>query len=173
MHQGNPIDRFTCVIDSALRDLIRVRNSSIGRGVFARRRIRRGQIIGEVRGAIVRELSEDDQYYIALGPRVTLDPEPPFRFLNHSCQPNCALRLQMRSHRVPRLFVEALRTIHIGEELRNDYKWPAEGAVRCRCRAPLCRGWIVDRSELHKLAAAARRDGRRPGRKSSSARKRT
>ncbi len=152
MHQGNPIDRCTCVIDSALRDLIRVRNSSIGRGVFARRRIRRGQIIGEVRGAIVRELSEDDQYYIALRPRDTLDPETTFRYLNHSCQPNCALRLRMRSHRVPRLFVKALRTIHIGEELRNDYKWPAEGAVRCRCRAPLCRGWIVDRSELHKLS---------------------
>ncbi|MEZ5502450.1 MAG: SET domain-containing protein [Halioglobus sp.] len=57
------------------------------------------------------------------------------RYLNHSCEPNCAGSEFW--------FEVALRDIEPGEQLTNDYATlymrPSEGFA-CRCGAPSCRG---------------------------------
>jgi uncharacterized protein len=58
--------------------------------------------------------------------------------INHSCQPNlCARRIRGR------VFFFSRRTIHAGEELTLDYRFPRDGErVKCRCGSPKCRGTI-------------------------------
>lgn len=133
---------------------VEVRPGLAGQGVFAVRQIRRGQVIGLVTGHI--EYGPEftrSTYGIEMATNVTLDPAPPFRFLNHSCEPNCELfswldeEQDCRAEEVP-LRVQSLRTIQPGDELTIDYAWPAEMAVPCRCGADSCRGWVVDRNEL-------------------------
>ena len=143
-----------------------VRNSPIhGRGVFARRTIRKGSWIIEYRG---ERISVDEAER-----RPDSDPHNPYhtflfelhdgrvidagvrgnaaRWINHSCAPNC----------VPvedddcRVYIEAKRTIRAGEELSYDYQLTVAGRVTakmkagyaCRCGAPRCRGTMLERNE--------------------------
>jgi SET domain-containing protein len=53
------------------------------------------------------------------------------RFINHSCAPNCEVRIRNR-----RIYIYALRTIQPGEELSYDYGeeyFELHLAGRCRC----------------------------------------
>jgi len=93
-----------------------------------------------------------------IGDGRVLEPEPPFRFVNHSCEPNCEfdwfdLVPEGGSQAVRRVYLIALREIKPGEELTIDYNWSAEGAIACRCGAPTCRGWIVDPDQLARVSA--------------------
>ena len=95
-----------------------------------------------------------------LGER-TLEPAAPFRFLNHSCQPNCALVLDEEEEEAEdgtpagaSLWLEVLREIPAGEQLTIDYGWPAESAIPCKCGAARCRGWIVTEAGLGAVASA-------------------
>jgi len=68
---------------------------------------------------------------------VWLDPDPPYGFVNHSCDPNLGVRGE-------REFV-ALRDISPGDELTVDYAITTDEvhwAMECRCAAPNCRGLI-------------------------------
>ena len=140
-----------------------VRNSAIhGRGVFARRTIRKGEDILEYRG---RRISSDEADELP-----DSDPDNPFhtflfelndgrvidaarggnaaRWINHSCQPNC----EPYEDDDCRVFIAARRLIRPGEELGYDYKLnvPGRRSARmlanyaCRCGAPRCRGTMVD-----------------------------
>jgi len=61
-----------------------------------------------------------------------------FRYINHSCAPNTYIRCTPL-----RAEFYALRAIRPGEELTCDYgESQHEGALRCRCGAPNCRGFI-------------------------------
>ena len=58
--------------------------------------------------------------------------------INHSCQPNLALR-GFRG----RLWLVSLRRIRKGEELAYDYKFDKNGVkTRCQCGSANCRGTI-------------------------------
>ena len=150
-----------------LSEKIRVRATNVGKGVFARKRFRKGQVIGEAVGKIIVSQDYDSRYCIELSDNHVLEPGAPFRFLNHSCEPNCELfswepdESGDESHRV---FISTMCAIQPGEELTIDYAWQAEAAIPCLCSTESCRGWIVDADELHKvrrsvsrLAAARRR----------------
>jgi SET domain-containing protein len=77
-------------------------------------------------------------YLIEINSRWALDcsSDSTFRHLNHSCQPNCYLRIVRE-----RVEVYALKTIAPGVELTVDYgETPHAGGMSCRCGARRCRG---------------------------------
>ena len=140
-----------------LASLVRVGQTHVGRGVFARRRLAAGQVLAEVKGAILHEQPADSSYVMGLPSGRLLDPAEPLRFVNHSCDPNCELfywEEDSRSSEDVQLWLQTIRPIVPGEELSIDYAWPADAAITCRCGAPNCRGWIVDPAEIHLLAPA-------------------
>ncbi len=142
----------------------RVRNSPIhGRGVFATRTIRKATTIIEYRG--------DRTTWAIASRRPDSDPDNPHhtfifelsdgnvidagrrgnaaRWINHSCDPNCDTYEDERG----RVFIEARRTIHAGDELTYDYQLSVDGrlgrkaraAYACRCGARHCRGTMLTR----------------------------
>lgn len=135
---------------------LRVDSTRYGLGVFATRQIRKGTCIGEVTGAIYDDPDYSSDYCIDLGMPYSLEPDAPFRFLNHACSPNCELYLlddfRAGRHGV-RVYLEASRRIRPGDQLTIDYAWPAENAIQCACDSPQCRGWIVSTDERHLIGS--------------------
>jgi hypothetical protein len=137
-----------------LLGLIRVGETPVGRGVFAKRRLEADLVLGEILGNTLDDHPEDSSYVMELPSLRLLDPAPPLRFLNHSCDPNCEIFYwfeEDRSVQEDRLWLQTIRPIEAGEELLIDYCWPADAAIPCRCGTSLCRGWIVDPEERHLL----------------------
>jgi uncharacterized protein len=133
---------------------VRVAASAVGRGVFARRRLAAGSVLGEITGDVLDVEPADPSYCMELPSGRVLEPQPPLRFLNHSCEPNCELFYwcdDAAALQEDRLWLQTIRTIPAGEELLIDYGWPATAAIPCRCGTAGCRGWIVDPEELHLL----------------------
>ncbi len=137
---------------------VELRDTHVGLGVFTRQRFRRLQIIGDVCGVAFDDEVYDSPYCMELGPGRVLEPQGIFRYLNHSCSPNCEIFYCQPQRGVSdpgdapdRLWLRALRPIAGGEELTIDYAWPAVHAIACRCGAENCRGWIVAKDELSKL----------------------
>ena len=116
-----------------------------GRGLFATRPIRKGEIVAIKGGHIMdrrtlskvrRRIAEaylqiDDGFYIGAVRRSEVGRNK--LYINHSCEPNLGFRGQLT-------FV-ALRAIKAGEEL--TYDWAMEEDVpartRCACGARRCR----------------------------------
>ncbi len=134
---------------------IRVGPGIAGTGVFATRKFRKGQVIGEITGKIVAAEGYASRYGMDLGHDRILEPGEPFRFMNHSCDPNAQIfwwyEEEDEAKPSDQLWVHALRTIHPGDELFIDYAWPAHFAIECHCASPKCRGRIVDAAELPEL----------------------
>jgi SET domain-containing protein len=83
-----------------------------------------------------------------------LVPKAPFRFLNHSCRPNCELFDWEDDKPDPKtgvkdLYLGVIRKVKAGAELTIDYSWPADFAIPCHCGSKKCRGYIVAEEELH------------------------
>ena len=158
------------------KPLIRVRRSRVhGKGVFAARRIARGTTIIEYLGDRVshreanrryaRKPVDDSHTFLYVVDRgVVIDAGVAgndARFINHGCDPNCESVTRDR-----RVFIEALRTIQPGEELKYDY---AIGRDRsdppnvdeiwaCHCGSEQCRGtmlWPPQRPKPRKRRATA------------------
>ena len=125
-----------------------VRASPInGRGLFAGVALPARRKLGELGGRLVR-LPEARRrverrpkiYLVEFSRRLALDCSRgnAFRHLNHSCAPNCYLRVFNR-----RVEVYTLRFIGAGRELTVDYgRTPHQGGMACRCGSPRCRGKI-------------------------------
>jgi len=147
-------------IDS-VSQLIEVRQSPIhGRGVFALKRIRKGQRIVEYLGERISPDEAESRYDddAADHPHVllfTVDEHTVIDggvngncaiYINHSCEPNCEA-----VNDEGRIFVEALHTIRPGDELSFDYQLERPGKFKlewkeryhCRCGAPTCRGTML------------------------------
>jgi len=112
-------------------------------------------LIGPVRGTVMEDPQYESDHCMEMGDRSALEPAPPFRYLNHSCHPNCALvELEVArpdgTRRGAEMWLEALCAIAPGEQLTIDYHWPAEHAIPCACGCPDCRGWIVAREERNR-----------------------
>jgi uncharacterized protein len=146
---------------AARPDMLRVRRSRLhGRGVFARRRIRKGTRVIEYLGDRVSHREADQRYghkgvednhtFLFIVDRsVVIDGGANgnnARFINHSCAPNCESLIDDR-----RVFVEAVRTIAPGEELTYDYQIGrdkedppnVDEIFACRCGAASCRGSML------------------------------
>jgi uncharacterized protein len=132
---------------------VRVSPSTHGLGVFSVRSFVAEQRIGPICGQVIDDPSYQSDYCMELGEHSALEPVAPFRFINHSCQPNCEL-VQVDSPSEDEgaadsseLWLEALCAIPIGAQLTIDYAWPAWAAIPCHCGSPHCRGWIVDETQ--------------------------
>jgi hypothetical protein len=133
-------------------DYVRVRDTHIGKAVFSVRRYPASAVIGEISGELSYR-SATDEYTFDFDDELQLDPEAPFRFVNHSCNPNCEFDMcdQGATDEQPAtsgLYLVSLRTIEPDEPLTIDYNWPAKFAIPCECRDPGCRGWVVSKEEL-------------------------
>ena len=156
--------------------LLRVRRSPVhGRGVFATRRIRTGTRIVEYLGERISH-READRRYVAndagdghtflfvVDRGVVIDAGTDgndARYINHGCDPNCESVIEGR-----RVFIEALRTIQPGEELKYDYSIGRDRSDppnvdeiwACHCGSEQCRGtmlWPPQRPKPRKRRAAA------------------
>lgn len=140
--------------------LISVRKTAVGRGLFAQANFAAETFLGEIMGE-VRPNDHYSDYCIDMGGKALLEPDRPFRFLNHSCDPNCEL-IQWKAQRVdgvrlPRLWLKTLRDITAGDELTIDYAWSADQAIECMCGSTKCRGFVVAATE--RVIHRARRMG--------------
>lgn len=141
--------------------LLKVRRSSIqGRGVFAMKRIRKGQQIIEYVGELISEAEETKRYNEARMKRhhtflfevddnLSIDGAVGGNesiYVNHSCDPNCeSVNIE------DRIYVEALKNIQPGVELTYDYRFAAEEPISqkeknfytCHCGTRKCRGTIL------------------------------
>jgi hypothetical protein len=139
---------------TSINSLIRIGETSVGKGVFARRHIHESLLLSEIHGEVLEDYPEDSSYCMALPSGKLLEPTAPLRFLNHSCDPNCELFYwedEETNLQEDRLWLQTIRPIVPGEQLLIDYCWPADAAIPCQCGAPTCRGWIVDPDEFHLL----------------------
>jgi hypothetical protein len=134
------------------RKVLSVRSTAAGKGLFARKLFRKRQAIGHMDGTVITGDDYDPDYVVDLGDVGVLDPDVPFRYLNHSCEPNCEL-LEWQSTRNagPQIWVHAIKTVRQSDQLTIDYGWPAESAIPCLCGTASCRGWVVDQSELARV----------------------
>jgi hypothetical protein len=135
---------------------VRVGRARVGKGVFTRQHFREDSVIGEIRGELIDDPNYGSDYCMHIGDGYQLEPAAPFRFLNHSCDPNCRFDwINLAStEAIPHgkhVVLIAMRDIRPGEELTIEYNWPAVGAIPCRCQSPMCRGWIVDEDEVETL----------------------
>ena len=150
------------VTSTARKPKIIVRNSRIhGRGVYAGRRLKKGERIVEYKGEVIswreadrRPPSDPDDpnhtFFFALDDhRKVIDANVggnAARWINHSCKPNCET-----TEDEGRVFIEALRDIRAGEELSYDYGLIIDERItptlkkqyRCLCGAPDCRGTML------------------------------
>ena len=68
---------------------VRVGDTPVGKGVFAQRDYSANSVIGEITGDLITDASGGSCNSFVVDERTELDPHAPFRFLNHSCEPNC------------------------------------------------------------------------------------
>jgi len=140
---------------------ILVRDSPVhGRGVFATRRIEKGERIIEYLGERVSHDEADRRYeskdendshtfLFIVDSKTVIDAGVDgneARFFNHSCDPNCESVVEKR-----RVYIEAIRAIEAGEEMTYDYQiYKEEGdpenideVFACRCGFANCRGTML------------------------------
>jgi SET domain-containing protein len=125
-----------------------VRKSRInGRGLHTLSDLPPRRKIGELSGARVKNriawkqvAQQEKIFLVALDGQFSLDISEgnSFKDMNHSCQPNCYLRII-----AGRIEVYTLHRIAAGTELTVDYEeTPHPYGMPCSCKAPNCRGVI-------------------------------
>ncbi len=140
---------------------IQVRRSGIhGKGVFALKPLRRGEVVIEYKGQLItwrealRRHPHDPRdphhtFYFHIDDTHVIDAKVggnSARWINHACYPNCEAEQQG-----DRVFIKALRHIAPGDELFYDYGLTIEERYtptlkrqyRCCCGAARCRGTIL------------------------------
>ena len=160
---------------AAKPQMFRVRRSRVhGNGAFATRQIRKGTRIIEYLGDRVTHKEADRRYdtktsadhhtFLFIVDRgIVIDAGiggNDARFINHGCDPNCESVTEDR-----RVFVEALRTIRLGEELKYDYSIGrakddppnVDEVFACHCGAEQCRGTMLWPAKRPKPRKAQRR----------------
>lgn len=111
----------------------------LGKGVFAGRDFAVDDLVLVVKGKVVEvgdasELSQFDQdHCFPVGWNKYVLPQPPWMYLNHSCNPNAGIRNNRE--------IVAMRPIAKGEEITIDYAMNNndEWTIECHCGEPNCR----------------------------------
>jgi len=139
-----------------------VRNSKIhGKGVFAKRPIRKGVRVIEYTGPIISTKEADkvgntvDEHGHSHTMLFTVDDDRVIdgtkggdaKYINNSCSPNCEAVQDG-----DQIFIESLRPIKKGEEITYEYHLVVEGKItdkvkkeyECLCGSPNCRHTQID-----------------------------
>lgn len=127
------------------------RSPIAGRGVFAARRLRAGELIlsfaaggpAVVPCAATHVAPQGGGHYLQVGEDRYILPRPPALYVNHSCDPNAGVRDCTE--------LVALTAIESGAEVTFDYSTSmAEDGweMDCTCRAAACRGRVRDFKHL-------------------------
>jgi SET domain-containing protein len=125
-----------------------VRNSSInGHGLHTLCDLPARRKLGEISGTRIKNRVAWGQvarlekiFLVALDDQFSLDISQgnSFKDMNHSCRPNCYLRII-----AGRIEVYTIHSISAGSELTVDYEeTPHPNGMPCNCNAPNCRGVI-------------------------------
>lgn len=123
-----------------------------GKGVFAVRDFKKGDFLFRTTGQVQETQTE---HSIQIGWARHVNPNPPARYLNHSCEPSAGVKTNSQGYPD---FV-ALRDIAKDEEITYDYAmtefkhYPRsspelEFDLTCHCGATRCRGKFGYFSEL-------------------------
>ena len=150
-----------------------IKTDTRGFGVRSCRTFAPGQIIMEYTGEIItdgecqrrmRELYKDKQCYYLMelerGLIIDGTKGSMARFINHSCEPNCEVRM-VKVDGTPRMGVFAGEDgIATGEELTYDYNFDNFGETRqvCYCGAPGCRGFLSKRLNASEVKKAVKEE---------------
>lgn len=128
-------------------------------GAFAKRKIKRGEIVAEYKGEYVRvavanarerkyRAKDIDCYLFRVGEDVVIDGTMKgcgcSRQINASCEPNMFARI-VDSESGRRVVFNALRDIEAGQEVTYDYRFDEEDSdakVACYCGSERCRGTL-------------------------------
>lgn len=115
-----------------------------GHGVFAQEPIKAGEFVSYIKGSIVKmvNVTEADSVafpnWVGFKKDAWIDPTPPLKYLNHSCEPNCGIRGTKT--------VMALKNIKKNEELTIDYaitEMDMDWYIMCTCGNKICRKKIT------------------------------
>ena len=147
-----------------------------GRGVYARKDIKKGTRLIQYTGEVISNAEADRRYddesmsdhhtfLFILNSRLCVDAARGgniSRFINHKCDPNCVAWIEGKE-----IWIDALKDIKKGEELGYEYEYDFLPGYTvedlefyaCRCGSPKCRGTIVDvpKSKKHLLVELKRR----------------
>ena len=132
---------------------VKVADTPVGKGMFSCRAYPATAIVGRIAGNLKQWCDHSSAYCFEFDDVNVLEPFAPFRYLNHSCDPNC--EFEMLESPAPDgegiqvdLYLIALRDLKPDEELTIAYNWPADSAIECKCNSPDCVGWVVCPTEL-------------------------
>lgn len=133
---------------------LEARKSKIeGKGMFVLEPVKKGHFVSFLKGKIKVKENKNlkdalgNSYWVGIDKNTWIDPAPPYRFINHSCNPSASIR--------GKITMIALRDLKPGEEVTLDYslieadpRWHLE--YRCKCGEPNCRGIIRSIQSLPK-----------------------
>jgi len=129
---------------NSIEDLVEVRPSKFGKGLFALKDILPGVPLCNINGKLIsfREtllLGDNESHALQIGVDKYILCEPPFLFTNHSCKPNSAINNNYE------LF--SLKEIKAGQEIFWDYSTSMlerHWTLNCNCSNYNCREIITD-----------------------------
>lgn len=112
-----------------------------GSGLFAKENVRKGEVIGYIHGKIhvfkqfTPEISRKMLNWIGAGRYSWIETtDSPFRFINHSCEPNVVIITKRK--------VIALKDIKANDEIVMDYSLTEaepNWSISCTCESQNCR----------------------------------
>lgn len=121
------------------------------KGIFAVKNIKKGEIVGVIQGSkkfkINRNINDalSNPDWVGFKRHHWIDPIAPYKYLNHSCHPNVAVKGNKT--------LIAIRNIKKDEEVTIDYsiieadpRW----YMKCLCKENKCRGIIKSIKKLPK-----------------------
>ena len=151
--------RFRCSLMPAL-EVFSTGSTIIGDGLRCALPLAAGAFVAEMTGEVVsgdtlkarQRAHPNDTYAVALDPKNSLYLDARYfgnqaRFINHSCEPNCAIFKWQSADGLPVVGIRVRdAAIEANTELTFDYQLDiAVGAAqRCLCGAPTCRGLVLD-----------------------------
>ncbi|MCX5812827.1 MAG: SET domain-containing protein-lysine N-methyltransferase [Proteobacteria bacterium] len=139
-------------IDKSLPDLI-LKDAKHGKGVFAGRKFKAGEMIIEFKGNFMTYEEQADlclveDRYVQVGHNLFMGPSGDIDdYINHSCNPNAALIIPAGDAVRGGVALIALREINEDEEITFDYSTTMDEddwEMDCGCGSEKCRKRIRD-----------------------------
>ncbi len=117
------------------------KSSIAGRGLFAAKKIPKGEFIIFLKGTLMHRIyrtrndyRKEEENWVPVALHRWIDPNLPIKYLNHSCHPDAGFKTPRRLY--------AMRDIEPGEEITVDYstiEYVDFWSMRCTCGASNCR----------------------------------